>query len=89
MHMIRHYNPGTKPIEAPLTFPDQNGFGDDVGNAGIVKPSWPGGMAIQDTIRHRESMPWGGEPREVPPGWQGSPQTPGDEQTGIVRVEMR
>lgn len=89
MHMIRHYNPRTQAIEVPLAFSDYNGFGDDVGNAGIVKPSWSRGMAIQNTILRCESVPWSGVPRGVRFGRQGSPQTPSDEHTGIIRVKMR
>ena len=89
MHMIRHYDPRTGLIEAPLEFSDQNGFGDDVGNAGIVKPSWSGGVAIQNTILRCESMPRSGVSREVCFGRQGSPSTPGDEHIRIARVEMR
>ena len=79
MHMIRHHNPRTELIESPVEFSDQNGFGGDVGNARIVKPSWSGGMAIQNTILRCESVPRSGVPREVWFGRQGYPQTPGDE----------
>jgi len=89
MDVIRHHHPRTKVIEMPFKLAEQDGMGDDIGDAGIVQPFWSNGVTVQSAILRSESVPRRWVTREIRLGGQGSPQTPGEEDIATVRVEMR
>jgi len=64
MRVVRHHDPRTKTIEVPLGVSDEYGLGDQIGDPGILKPSWSQRCdiqvaAIKNTIPIRESVAGG------------------------------
>ena len=86
--MIRHYHPGIKFIEVPLAFSDQNCIRHHTGDSRIPQPQRTRSALIQNAILSHECMAGGGVHDAIRWGREGSPQTPGQEQIPIVRMEM-
>src|ERR1035438_7225099 len=89
MHVIGHDYPSAQFIKSSLPLASLDRIHRQAGDPWILEPHWTGGIAIHGAIGGYEGMSW----RRV---WVGqrmsrerSPETPGQEQVGIIGVEMR
>ena len=89
VYMIRHRNPGAEFVEALIAFSDLDRLRDEIRYAAVFEPQRSGALAIQDSISGSEGVSRAGVDCPLAAHWQRPPEPPGDEQIGVVWLEMR
>jgi hypothetical protein len=56
MNMVGHDYPCSEFVEASLLFANDDCFGYEAGNAGVVQPAGAGGVSMKGSIRGYESL---------------------------------